>query len=73
MPQVEGMIGVEVGFGVTHLTEAPANRQSASLHQPGLRTCQARQNGQVDISHRMDTLHIHPALLQKILSWNCYL
>lgn len=44
MSPAEGKIGVEVGFGVSRLSEAPANRQSASLRQAGLRACQARRS-----------------------------
>lgn len=41
---VEGKIGVEVGFEVGHINEAPANGKSISLHQGGLRACQGRRS-----------------------------
>lgn len=41
----EGKTGVEVGFEVSRIHETPANRKSISLHQTGLRACQARQSG----------------------------
>lgn len=41
---VEGKIGVEVGFEVGRISEAPANGKSTSLHQTGLGACQARRS-----------------------------
>lgn len=43
---VEEKIGVEVGFEVSRLHQTPANRKSISLHQTGLRACQARRSRQ---------------------------
>lgn len=71
----KGKIEVGVGFGVSCLSEAPANRQSASLRRDGLRACQARRSGEpgLDITQDGHATHIRPALLRRILSRNSYL